>query len=74
MGGLVGDLLIYLISSLVSTYPNIIIFYLFFCPQVAPGEREAVRGLVKRVMEGAGGGLISVPLTIDISEGSSWAL
>jgi hypothetical protein len=40
--------------------------------QVAPGEREVVEQLVRRCMEGADGGLLCVPLTVDVAVGESW--
>ena len=40
--------------------------------QVAPGESDQVRHLVKDGMEAAGGGL-TVPLDVNMLEGADWA-
>jgi DNA polymerase I-like protein with 3'-5' exonuclease and polymerase domains len=40
--------------------------------QVAPGEREVVEQLVRSCMAGADGGLLCVPLTVDVAVGESW--
>lgn len=43
------------------------------CTQVAPGEEVEVEALVREVMAGADGGLLTVPLEVDVSLGPSWA-